>query len=299
MNDLFFYRAVSLLAAILPRRAAYAAAKAASAWAYRNRHTVRRALTANLRIVLDARGLAMPECELERMVRRNFDNFGKYVVDFFQTGKISPEALDRMVKVEHIEYLEQCMSTGKGIIGLSAHLGNWELGANILERHGCRVAAVVRPQPTTRLDALFQSRRAGRGIHVLPMGGGANPVPAMLRRGELVALLGDLDFSARQRRVPFFGKPARLPRGPAVLAARTGAPILPAFVLREADETFRFCLYPPIMPDQFQSIDTIQERICSALEEVIGNHPDQWFAFDPLWQQEQETVSPEKLRAAD
>ncbi len=283
MNDLFFYRTVSLLAAILPRRAAYATAKAASAWAYRNRHTVRQALEANLRIVLEACGVAVPECELEQMVRRNFDNFGKYVVDFFQMGRLSPEALDRMVTVEHIEYLAQCRRMEKGIIVLGAHLGNWELGANVLERYGCRIAAVVRPQPTARLDALFQSRRAGRGIHVLPMGGGASPVPAMLKRGELVALLGDLDFSAKQRRTPFFGKPARLPWGPAVLAARTGAPILPAFVLREADETFRFCLYPPIMPDQFQSIDAIQERICSVLEEVIGNHPDQWFAFDPLW----------------
>ncbi len=288
MNDLFFYRTVSLLAAILPRRATYAAAKGASAWAYRNRRAVRRVLEANLRIVLEARGTTVPECGLERMVRRNFDNFGKYVVDFFQIGRLSPEVLDRMVKVEHIEYLEQCRRMEKGIIGLGAHLGNWELGANVLERHGCRVAAVVRSQPNARLDALFQSRRAGRGIHVLPMGGGASPVPAMLKRGEFVALLGDLDFSAKQRRTPFFGKPARLPRGPAVLAARTGAPILPVFVLRGADETFRFCLYPPIFPDQFQSIDAIQERICSVLEEVIGNHPDQWFAFDPLWQQEQE-----------
>lgn len=283
MNGLLFYRTVNLLTALLPRRAAYAAAKVAAAWAYRNRHIVRRTLEANLRIVLEARGLAVSESELERMVRRNFDNFGKYVVDFFQTGKITPEALDRMVEVEHIEYLEQCMSMGKGIIGLSAHIGNWELGANVLARHGCRVAAVVRPQPTAKLDALFQSRRAGREIRVLPMGGGASPVSACLQCGEMVVLLGDLDFSVKEHRVPFFGKLARLPRGPAVLAARTGSPILPAFVLREADVTFRFCLYPPIMPDQFQSIDDIQKRICSVLEEVIGSHPDQWFAFDPLW----------------
>jgi KDO2-lipid IV(A) lauroyltransferase len=283
MNGLLFYRTVGLLAALLPRRAAYAAARAASAWSYRNRHMVRRTLEENLRIVLEARGRAVSESELGRMVRRNFDNFGKYVVDFFQTGKISPEALDRMVKAEHIEYLEQCMSMGKGIIGLSAHIGNWELGANVLERYGCRVAAVVRPQPTAKLDALFQSRRTGRGIRVLPMGGGASPVSACLKRGEMVALLGDLDFSTKEHRVPLFGKLARLPRGPAVLAARTGSPVLPAFVLRETDDTFRFCLYPPIIPDQFQSIDDIQKRICSVLEEVIGSHPDQWFVFDPLW----------------
>jgi lauroyl/myristoyl acyltransferase len=283
MNDLLFYRTVNLLTALLPRRAAYGAAKAASAWAYRNRHIVRRTLEANLRIVLEARGHAVSESELERMVHRTFDNFGKYVVDFFRIGRLSPLALDRLVKVEHIEYLEQCMSMGTGIIGLSAHLGNWELGANILVRHGCRVAAVVRPQPTAKLDALFQSRRADREIRVLPLGGGASPVSACLKRGEIVVLLGDLDFSAKEHRVPFFGKLARLPRGPVVLAARTGSPILPAFVLRETDDTFRVCLYPPIIPDQFQSIDDIQKRICSVLEEVIGSHPDQWFAFDPLW----------------
>ncbi|HEY5621628.1 MAG TPA: lysophospholipid acyltransferase family protein [Pontiella sp.] len=283
MNSILFYRTVNLLTALLPRRAMYAVAKAASVWAYRNRLKVRRTLEENLRIVLEARGHAVTESELEQMVRRNFDNFGKYVVDFFQTGQLSPEALDRLVKVEHVEYLEQCMGMGKGIIGLSAHIGNWELAANALARHGCRVAAVVRPQPTAKLDALFQTRRAGREIRVLPTGGGASPISACLKRGEMVALLGDLDFSAKEHRVPFFGKPARLPRGPAVLAARTGSPVLPGFVLREPDDTFRLCLCPPIIPDQFQSIDDIQKSICSVLEEVIGSHPCQWFAFDPLW----------------
>ena len=282
---LLFYRTISLLTRVLPRRAAYAAAKAVSAGAYRNRPETRQAVAANLRVVLAVRGMAISENELGRLVRGTFDNFGKYVVDFFQSGRLSPQVLDRLVKVEHIEYLEQCRGMGKGIIGLSAHLGSWELGATIMARHGCRINAVVRPQPSARLDALFQSRRADRGIHVLPMDGGASPVSACLKRGELVVLLGDLDFSARQRRVPFFGKPARLPRGPAVLAVRTGAPILPAFVLREPDETFRLCFCPPIIPDQFRSIDDIQNRICSVLEEVIGNHPDQWFAFEPLWQQ--------------
>ncbi|VGO18141.1 lysophospholipid acyltransferase family protein [Pontiella sulfatireligans] len=284
MNGLLlFYRTVSLLTAVLPRRVAYAAAKAASAGAYRNRHVIRRAVAANLRIVFEARGLAMSDSELAQMARSTFDNFGKYVVDFFQLGRLSPAALDQLVKVEHIEYLEQCRSMERGIIGLSAHLGSWELGANVLERYGCRINAVVRPQPSARLDALFESRRANRGISVLPMGGGASFMSACLKRGELVVLLGDLDFSAKQRRTSFFGKPARLPRGPAVLAARTGAPILPAFILREPDETFRFCLYPPIIPDQFRSIDDIQGRIRSVLEEVIGNHPDQWFAFNPVW----------------
>jgi KDO2-lipid IV(A) lauroyltransferase len=167
--------------------------------------------------------------------------------------------------------------------GLTAHVGNWELGASVLGARGFLVNAIVRQQPSARLDALFQSRRIQRGVRVLPMHGAATAVQACLKRNEFVVLLADLDFTGRDRHVPFFGRPARLPRGPAVLAKRSGAPILPAFVLRQADDTFRFRAYPPIIPDRSRSIDAIQKCICSILEEVIGDHPDQWFAFEPLW----------------
>lgn len=283
MNSLFVYQTVSLLARPLSRRAAYAIARQASGWAYRHNDAIRQAVAANLRVVLDHRGKAWSESELEQIVRRTFGNFGKHVVDFFQVGRLSPKALDKLIKVEHADYLKQCRGMRKGIIGLTAHVGNWELGAGVLEMNGCRVNAVVQQQPSEKLNALFQSRRTQRGVHVLPMRGAAISVSDCLKRNELVALLADLDFSERDHRVPFFGKPARLPRGPAVLAARSGAPILPAFVLRQPDDTFRFRMCPPILPDRSRSIEDIQKCICSVLEDVIGDHPDQWFAFKPLW----------------
>ena len=67
------------------------------------------------------------------------------------------------------------------------------------------------------------------------------------------------------------------------MAKRSGAPILPAFVLRQSDDTFRFRAYPPILPDCSQSVHDIQARIGAVLEAVIADHPDQWFAFEPLW----------------
>ena len=283
MNSLVFYRAVILLAKLLPRRAAYAVAGQASGWAYRHDRAVRQAVTMNLRIVLNGRGQRCSEVDLEQMVQRNFDNFGKYVVDFFQMGRLSVKALNEVIEVEHIDYLKQCRSMKKGIIGLSAHIGNWELAANVLQMNGCRVNAVVRQQPSVKLDVLFQSRRIQRGIRVLPMKGAAVSVPACLDRNELVALLADLDFSNSDRRVHFFGQPARLPRGPAVMAARSGAPMLPGFVLRQPGDTFRLRFYPPIIPNRSRSVDDLQRRICDVLEDAIGDHPDQWFAFEPLW----------------
>lgn len=283
MNAFVPYKTVSLLTKVLPRRACYAVARQAAGWACRHNHAVRNVLAANLRVVLDGRGTAWSEPELERIVRRNFVNFAKYAVDFFQTGRLSAQALAALVTVEHIEHLEECRAMERGVIGLSAHVGNWELGAGILDQQGCRVNAIVRAQPSARLDALFRAQRIRRGVHELPLDNAAASVAACLKRKELVVLLADLDFSQGPAGVPFFGRTARLPRGPAVMARRSGAPLLPAFVLRQADDTFRLRAHPPIPADRSRSVEDIQRSICAVLEEVIGNHPDQWFAFRPLW----------------
>jgi len=285
MNALVLYESVNLLVKLLPRRACYAIARRAAGWAYQHKHAARNAVAANLRVVLDGRGGAGSVAELDQVVRRNFDNFGKYVVDFFQMGRLSPQALDALIKVERIEYLQQCRDMQRGIIGLTAHVGNWELGASVLTMHGCLVNAVVRGQPSARLDALFQSQRIRHGVRACSMDAGAAFVSACLKRHELVVLLADLDFSRGGRLVPFFGKPAPLPWGAAVLAKRSGAPILPAFVLRQADDTFCFRFYPPLLPSRSQSVEDIQSRIGAVLEAVIGDHPDQWFVFEPLWPQ--------------
>lgn len=284
MKRLWLYRIAGQMARVLPRRAAYAIVRQAANWAYARNDAVRDALAANLGVVLESRGVAFSAEDLERLVRRNFFNFGKYVVDFFKVGGRDSESILEAVALENIDYLRQCRESGTGIIGVSAHLGNWELGSIVLVANGYRVNAVVLDQPTERLNALFQSRRIHRGVHVLPIRGAAASIPACLKRNEVVALLADLDFSGNERRVPFFGRPARLPRGPAVLAARCGTPILPAFVLRQTDDTFLFRAYPPILPDRSRSIEDTRKAIVSVMEEVIGAHPDQWFAFEKIWE---------------
>lgn len=283
MNMAPLYRTVSLLAPWIPRGMAYALARQASGWACRRNHAVRETLSANLRVVLDYRGTAWTEAGLEQIVRRNFVNFGKFIVDFFRVGKCSDKALNALIRQENPGYLEQCRGMHSGIIGLTAHIGNWELGSSVLAMGGQPVNAIVLQQSSAGLDALFQSRRIRRGLRILPMSGAAASVPACLKRNELIVLLADLDFTRSTHRVLFFGKPAPLPRGPAVLAVRYQVPILPGFVLRQADDTFRFRFYPPILPEDAGSVEAVQHRICTVLEEVIADHPDQWFAFKPLW----------------
>lgn len=283
MRWLLFYRIVAPLANRLPRRVAYALARHAAGWAYRCRRDVREAATGNLRTVLAYRGDARDERELQRSVRRSFDLFAQYVVDFFRIGRLDPGTLSAMVNVEGMDHVEACLRMNRGIIGLTAHIGNWEIGAALLAARGIPVNAIVLRQPSAKLDALFQSWRARRGIRLLPVEGAAFSACTRLRRNEFVALLGDMDLSGQAPRELFFGKPARLPRGAAVLAARSGAPILPGFVLRQPDDSFLCRFEPPIVPGAVPSADDLQQRIRAVLERAIGDHPDQWFAFKPLW----------------
>ncbi len=283
MNAYRFYQTVCLMTRVLPRRVCYAITRPAAGWAYRRNLATRAVLAANLRVVLNARGQTVSAHDLDRLVRRNFAGFGKYVVDFFKLGHLSSESQQALIRVEHIDYLQQCVDLDKGVIAVTAHLGNWELGTGVGRQYGCRVNAVVREQPTPRLEALFHAQRVKRGVHALPMHGAASSVPACLKRNEMVVLLADMNYSGGGRSVPFFGQPACLPLGPAVLAKRSGAPILPAFVLRQADDTFCFRAYPPILSDRSRSVRDIQDTICAVLESVIGEHPDQWFAYQPVW----------------
>ena len=142
-------------------------------WAFRHHLATREALTANLRVVLNARGKIGTEHDLAQLARRNFTCFGKYVVDIFKIGDLSPESQQAFIRVEHLDYLQQCVDMNKGVIVLTAHLGNWELGAGIGLQFGRLVNAVAREQPTPRLDALFRAQRVKRGVQVLPMNGPA------------------------------------------------------------------------------------------------------------------------------
>jgi KDO2-lipid IV(A) lauroyltransferase len=97
-------------------------------------------------------------------------------------------------------------------------------------------------------------------------------------------VVGDRDFTGSNQTVEFFGRPARLPDGPAKLALATGAPLLPIFMVRLPDDTFAYILEEPIWADRSrQTVDDVMRQIALALERVIRQHSEQWFLFHNLW----------------
>lgn len=243
-------------------------------------------MRANLERIHRWRGQTLSGRELDELTWATYRLYGHYLVDFFRMTRVTRAEVDRMVQVEHPEHLDGAWGCGRGLIVVTAHLGNWELGGAVLHALGYPVNAVVLPDRMARLERLLDEQREQRGVRVLPLGHSALSLVKCLKRGELVALLADRDFTRHHAVMEFFGSPVRLPVGAAWLAERTGAPILPAFLLRREDGTFQLRLHPPIHPGQAGGTSAIMLRLRDILQEEIARHPTQWFVFHDFWQGE-------------
>ena len=217
------------------------------------------------------------------MSRQVFRNFGRYLVEFFTMHRNRPQA----VRVEGGEHLEAARREGEGVIVLTGHLGNWELGAVCIRGMGKAMSVVALPHADPRLDRLFNDQRRRCALEVIPVGtGAAQRSLAALRRGELVGLLGDWEFGRRGVPLPFLGGTSTLPDGPALLSLRSGAPVVPSFLLREPGNRFRLCFEPPIRPERHgavaETVTALTRAYAAVLERYIHQEPTQWLMFQPV-----------------
>jgi KDO2-lipid IV(A) lauroyltransferase len=186
--------------------------------------------------------------------------------------------------------MDEALTRGKGAIGLTAHLGNWELCAQILARLGYKMNAIALKHTHSRIDNFFSRQREVTGIKVIPVGLGVRKCFTALKNNEIVGILGDRDFSGENGIVvDFFGRSILAPLGPAVLSLRTGAAIVPAFVIRDEkdDRYFRYIFTPVIYPeysgDEPKDIKNITKKYIKVIEEYVRLYPQQWFVFHEFW----------------
>ncbi|MBU4477842.1 MAG: lysophospholipid acyltransferase family protein [Candidatus Omnitrophica bacterium] len=272
----------------LPLRAAYRAAVFLSGFKFFFRREEREAIIANLKQIVGENNAA-----IIKYPRQIYANFGKYLVDFFRADKVNKEFIEKYVRIEQIHHIDNALKKGKGAIGLTAHFGNWELCAQILAVIGYKMNAVALTHMHPRIDTFFTRQRSVSGVNVVPVGVSVRQCFAGLKRNEIVGILGDRDFSGEHGiTVDFLGKTLLAPRGPAVLSLRTGAAIVPAFVVRheEDDRCFTYRFEEPIYPrksgDEERDIRTITEKYIKVIEQYIRQYPKQWFMFREFWKAE-------------
>jgi len=237
----------------------------------------------NLRYVFPEKEKAV----IKSYARLTFRNFGKYLADFFRFDKFDREAMEKEVTIVGQENLDGCLKKGKGVIFVSAHLGNWELGAVVIALLGYKLNAVVLSHGSAKVDSLFVRQRENKGVKVIPLGRAAACCLRALRRNEMIALVGDRNINETGVRVPFFGKEVSLPRGPATLCLRTCAPIIPVFLVRTKENRFCLIFDRPIFGieegDKEEKIKRVTEKFVKVIEAYIRKYPAQWFMFHPIW----------------
>lgn len=280
----FIYRFGQFIALALPVKISYRFACFLADICYFVFKKDNSAIIENLRIVT---ANSVDEKELRRIAREVFRNFGKYLVDFFRFSKIDSNYIKKFVKIEGRENIDRALAAGKGVIMLSAHIGNWELGGFVLSQIGYPLSAVVLTHKNKMVNDFFKKQRLIGKMQPVEIGLSLRSCYAVLKRNELLAMLGDRDFSGHGLDMDFFGRKAVIPRGPAFFSHRLGSAMVSAFMIRQPDDTFKLIFGEPIFPDSNSSeedaVRSLTAKYLSVLESYIAKYPSQWYVFRKIW----------------
>ena len=233
-------------------------------------------------------GGELSRLELQRAVQRSFDSYARYWVEAFRLPDVTVDELDAGMSYEGFEQIWAALDNGNGAILALAHLGGWDWGGAWLATQGFEVTVVVEPLEPAEVFDWFVAFRRTLGMNIVPLGPDAGPaVLRALRGNQIVGLLCDRDITGGGVEVELFGERTTLPAGPATLALRTGAPLLPAAVYFEGHGRHRGVIRPAIdltrKGSLREDVARITQVMADELEVLIRAAPEQWHVFQPNW----------------
>jgi KDO2-lipid IV(A) lauroyltransferase len=219
-----------------------------------------------------------------------FDSYARYYMESFRLPALSRRAVDRGISIEGFHHVVDAIAGGTGVILALPHLGGWEWAGRWLADQGYTMTVVVEPIEPPELFEWFAELRQDLGMHVVPLGPKAgNAVLRALRENEVVCLLCDRDIDRSGVEVEFFGERTTLPAGPATLALRTGAPLLPVgCYFTERLNGHHGLVRPPVPTNRLggglrDDVVRVTQALAHELEFLIRRAPEQWHLFQPNW----------------
>lgn len=237
---------------------------------------------------------------VDALVREAYAHFGEVLIETALLPKLGRQAiLDLFEGSEGFEAIEEAHAAGKGIILITGHFGNWELAGAYVAARGVPIEVIVRRMNNPLFDRYITRTREGAGMIVIHDHDAVKRTPRAFKAGHAVAFVADQGvLGLASTFVPFFGRPAKTPRGPAVFAMRFGLPTFFAAAVREANGRFRFVATPVDIPDtgnREADVDTVVARYTSILESWVRKYPGQYFWHHRRWKR-QPADTPDELR---
>jgi KDO2-lipid IV(A) lauroyltransferase len=244
----------------------------------------RRLALANLHRAFPERTLS----ERRSLCRQAYHHLGLTFVELCALATRPVDEFLGRVRLEGVDHLKTAMAVHGRALLLTAHLGNWEVLPAASRLTGYRLAVVVRPLDSLPLNTLAEKVRRRVGVALIHKRRALRPVLDVLAQGGMVGILLDQNTARHEGVfVPFFGRPASTSRSMAVLALRTGAPVLPVFTRREAGGIHRVTIHEPIPSPPHASVETsivdLTARYTAAIEAAVRETPEQWLWIHDRW----------------
>lgn len=239
-----------------------------------------------------------PRDEIERIARQAYGHLGRTTIETAVLPSYSAKQIvDLFEEVHGWSIVEERLARGKGLIVVTGHLGNWELGGAYLAARGLPIDAVARHMNNPLFDDYLTTTRQRIGMTVVHDEQAVRRVPRSLRSGRAVAFLVDQGaIGLASTWVPFFGRYAKTPRGPAVFALRLGAPVVFGVALRRPSGRYQLSFEPIDVHetgDREADVDRIVADYTAVLERWVRRAPEQYLWHHRRWKHQRPGTPPE------
>jgi KDO2-lipid IV(A) lauroyltransferase len=201
------------------------------------------------------------------------------VTEFLYMPRLETAEIEQLVDLESFMKLKDVLK-GDSAILVTAHLGNWELGAAMVQRMGIDLHVIVYDHPDPRVAGLFRQRREAMGLKVLSVKEAVRHMRSLTESAS-VGVVGDRDFTGQGSEVDFFGVRATVPDGYASHAVTCGIPVIPGFCLRRSDGKYHLILEEPLFApgEKDKTPADVVTSFVRLLEKCIEKHTEQWYFF--------------------
>lgn len=285
-------RSGSAIAGWIPRPMRHTLGSTMSAASYLGWRSKRQVTQQNMSKVLN---LPAKDARVKRAAFESWRKYGRYASDFIYFPHMDMERAEARLRdltegASWSEFMQQALDGGKGAIVSTAHFGSWDMAGALLARH-FPLYAVAETFKDPRLNELLQNQRREKRISIIPMDGSTRKILRALQENVFVAIVVDRPMTKETGvEVTFFDQKTYVPGGPAALAMKSGAAIVPGYVWYGRKQQLYVRIFAPVFPQISQKPEERKNEILrltqymyTTLEEVIRTAPTQWYMFRPFW----------------
>lgn len=283
------FKVAGLALSHLPKKIGYLLARVAADIAYALLSTQKAAIADNMRHVL---GSEADDVRLRRAVRGVLRNTAKNYFDLIKLPRMRLDDIESCVTIHGWHNLDDALKKRRGVILVTAHLGSFDVAAQILAARSIHTTVLVEPLAPPSLFSYVTALRNRNDLTFIPaQPGGLKVAIQSLRRGEVVLVACDRDIAGNGLKSIFFGEETTVPVGAVRIAMRTGAAVVPTFNLRRENGRYDIYVEPAIdiVCVGNGAVARNMERVIHVMEKHIRQCPEQWVVLSPVWANERDT----------